>query len=217
MKRIAYFKVEMDPMADDDELAIKLSEMKGYKFFQHFPEDGFDIEQGKEWLFKIGLTDALYTSKYFEALGTINHRPADIKALVQKYLDRIITTRKLLIIDRYIFPNHHDSNYANFVGDILDKYLTTLDEITFITSDKHNVILKDSITSLLKSKNSTLNISFKFTEHFHDRFWISDYNDRGLFLGTSLNGYGKRYALIDYINTTDVRQIISELRGLNII
>jgi len=217
MKKIAYFKVEMDPMADYEELVIKLSKMEGYEFFQHFPEDGLGIEQEKEWLIKVGLTEAFYAQKYYEALGTTSHRPDDIKALVQKYLDRIITTSKLLIIDRYIFPSRHDSNYANFVGDILDKYLATLDEITFITSATHNATLKNSITTLLKSKKASLNINFKFTEDFHDRFWISDHNDKGLFLGTSLNGYGKRYALIDYINTTDVRQIISELRGLSII
>jgi len=217
MKKVAYFKVEMDPMADYEKLVIKLSEMKGYEFFQYFPQDGLDIEQEKEWLVKVGLTEAFYAQKYYEALGTTSHRPGDIKALIQKYLDRVVTTSKLLIIDRYFFPNRYDTNYPNFVGDILDKYLPNLDEITFITSANHNLPVKNSITTLLQGKKPTLNINFKFTEDFHDRFWISDPNDKGLFLGTSLNGYGRKYALIDYVNMTDVRKIILELRGLGII
>ena len=212
MKKEIYLKVHTDPMTDFEDLAIKLNELKDYEFFQYFPEDGMGIEEQKEWLLKVGQTEAFYTQEYYEALGTTSHRPSDIKDLIQKYLDRIVTTNKLLIVDRFIFPTNHDSTYATFVGDILDKYIATLDEITFVTSPSHNRTIKSSIETLLKSKKSTLNISYKFSDEFHDRFWISDHNDKGLFLGTSLNGYGRKYALIDYINTSDVRQIISELR-----
>ncbi len=209
----------MDPFEDEGTLAEKLSVIKDVEFFQYFPEDrgGIDVEREKEWLLEVGLTEAFNTAQHYEALGTTSHRPHDIKALVQKYLDRIVTTNKLIIIDRYFFPNRCDTNYSSFVGDILDKYLPTLDEITFITSSSHNATVKNSITTLLQNKKPTLTINFKFTEDFHDRFWISDHNGKGLFLGTSLNGYGRKYALIDYINTTDVRLIISELRTQRLI
>ena len=46
----------------------------------------------------------------------------------------------------------------------------------------------------------------KYTTAFHDRFWIAD-KTRGVFVGTSLNGIGKRYSIADYLREEDVREI----------
>lgn len=218
MKKITYLKVEMDPFETDETLAEKLPEIDGVEFFQYFPEDrGVDIEREKEWLTEVGLTEAFNTQEYSEALGTTNHTPADIKGIIQKYLDKILTTDKLLIIDRFIFPSNPDPNYTNFIFDILEKYLPTLSEITFIASPRHDETTKNNITALLTGKNAAIQVNVETSDDFHDRFWISDHNSKGLFLGTSLNGYGRKYALVDYINTSDVRLIITELKGLGLI
>ncbi len=103
MKKETYLRVLMDSFEDDGTLAEKLSVIKDVEFFQYFPEKwgGIDVEKEKEWLLEVGLTEAFNTAQLCEALGTTSHRPADIKALLQKYLDRIVTTNKLIIIDRY--------------------------------------------------------------------------------------------------------------------
>ncbi len=213
-----YLKVLINPLDDETKLVEKLSEIKDVEFFHYFPENNeINIEKEKEWLLDVGITEAFNTSQYLEALGTTSHRPGDIKLLIQKYLDRTIKTNKLIIIDRYFFPNNHDATYPNFVVDILDKYLSIIDEITFITSPRYNSVAANSIKSLLFSKKETLTINIKHTDDFHDRFWISNYNGKGLFLGTSLNGFGRKYALIDYINTADVRLIIAELNTQGLI
>jgi len=50
-------------------------------------------------------------------------------------------------------------------------------------------------------------ISTKYSDVFHDRFWIAD-EVRGVFVGTSLNGIGRRYAIIDYLQQRDVVDIV---------
>ena len=122
----------------------------------------------------------------------------DIKGIIQRYLDKVLKTDQLLIIDRFIFPKNFDPSYPIFFVDILDKYLSNLNSLNIITSSTHNVPLKNSIIALLKAKKDTLQIDIKCNDDFHDRFWISDFNNKGLLLGTSLNGFGRKYALIDY-------------------
>lgn len=217
-KRVMYIEVLMDSHVDEIALMEKLPIVEGVEFYKYSPfENKIDIEKEKEWLIEVGITEAFNTQEYLEFLGTTKHTLHDIKEIIQRYLDNIIKTDKLIIIDQYIFPTSYDSNYANFFIDILDKYLPKINEITFITPKKHNETLKTTITNLLKARKPTIQINIKKSEDFHDRFWISDPNNKGVFLGTSLNGWGKKYALIDYINTTDVREIISTLRTQGLI
>jgi hypothetical protein len=49
------------------------------------------------------------------------------------------------------------------------------------------------------------------SEKFHDRFWLAD-GARGLVVGTSLNGLGKRYALVDFMQPSDVRDVVQALK-----
>lgn len=209
MTKEFFIRVSTDPGTELEDLASKLEKIKGFKFYEYTPQTG-EIE--KDWLIEVGQTLALQTEDVSEALGTTSHQPNDIKELIQKFLDKIITTNQLLIVDRFIFPTKRDSNYPNFLCDLLDKYIGTLEKIIFITSPSYERPVQVSVETLLKSKKPTLNIEYKFSDEYHDRFWISDFDKRGVFLGTSLNGYGRKYALVDYINISDVRQIVSSLR-----
>ena len=47
---------------------------------------------------------------------------------------------------------------------------------------------------------------------FHDRFWVGIDNRKGVVLGTSLNGIGKKIALVDILKESDVDAIIDELK-----
>lgn len=217
IKKEFYIKVESNPIKDWEDLITDLNKIKGYKFYQYKPRFGRSIKEQKKWLLKVGHTEALYADEWREFIGTISHRPQDIKDIIQKYLDKVIVSNKLLIIDRYFFPSRYDITYPNFVFDILEKYLITIDEITIITSTRHDKRLKLEIETLLKTKKSTLNLNYGFTDTIHDRFWISDYNKKGLILGTSLNGFGKKYALIDYLKINDVKKLISELQTIGLI
>lgn len=215
--KVTYLQVKMDPLKDESDLFNELSKLKEFDFSYYSPKEGQSIEQTREWLAKIGLTEAFYGQQYYEDIGRVGQRPSDIVPILHKYLDKVITVKKLTILDRYIFPSKHDNNYSAFFMSVIEKYLPSLDELTIISSPKHNEKIKNEILQLLKSKKPTLNVKISLSDLFHDRLWISDFNSRGLILGTSLNGFGKKYALIDFLNSNDVKVIVKELTSHNLI
>ena len=146
-------------------------------------------------------------------------RPSDDRnsfiVVFQKFLDKIITSDHLIIIDPYIFPNKHDPDYAVFFVDILRKYFDQIKRISFVTNESYNSAIKTTVFDLIKSIKPELDLEIKAYEFFHDRFWLC--NNKGLFVGTSLNGVGKKYTLIDYIKKKDVSLLFNEIQDKGII
>ena len=58
----------------------------------------------------------------------------------------------------------------------------------------------------LKSINPSIQTEGIESNAFHDRFMLAD-GQRGAFIGTSLNGIGRKYALIDYMRDEDAQEI----------
>ena len=86
-------------------------------------------------------------------------------------------------------------------------------QIIIITNNKIDDSLKTSIEGKLKSSKPALSINHNVTENYHDRFWISNNREKGIVTGTSLNGLGRKFTLIDRLNTSDVRDIITSLKS----
>ena len=135
--------------------------------------------------------------------------------LLQKYLDKIDIDNELIILDPYFFSPTSIANYAYMIENVLAKYLPTIDTIKIITDAKTSKIdltLKADIEAKLKAHKSTLQIIHSTTYDYHDRYWISSNREKGIVSGTSLNGLGNRLALIDRLNTSDVREIVASLQ-----
>lgn len=62
---------------------------------------------------------------------------------------------------------------------------------------------------------SKLQLDTKFTKKYHDRFWIC--GNSGLFVGTSFNGVGTKYCLVDYIDHDDVLAIMKSIKDEGLI
>jgi hypothetical protein len=208
IKAVIYYKVEFDffGIANHNDLRKKLSKLKDYKFKEFNPDE----EEVKNIL-KYGLS-SIVNPDYEHFVGKPQTRREDFIQAMQKFLDYVLKGNSLIIIDPYIFPKKYDSSYPEFLVDILKKYLLKLKRITFITSASYHQDLQQKIFSDIQAHNSQINITLKQTEVFHDRFWISPRNRKGVFMGTSLNGIGKKYTLIDYIQEEDVREILGELK-----
>ena len=46
------------------------------------------------------------------------------------------------------------------------------------------------------------------TDKFHDRYWIDADTTRGVIVGTSLNGIGKKVSMIDYASPGDSSELV---------
>ncbi len=125
---------------------------------------------------------------------------------------------ELIIIDNYFFnwePAHHDHCMQLF-EDVFSDIIPNLDSFKFITKPKYNNSNFNAIKNFIHSINSKIYVSVKTSKDFHDRFWIVD-EKKGLFIGTSLNGIGNKYALVDYLQEDDVNYIVNVLNDERLI
>jgi hypothetical protein len=135
-------------------------------------------------------------------------RPALLRVLVGM-LGRIAPTEELVIVDRYLLPKGC-TDCLNTLAGLIAPILPSGARIVLVTSQQCDAGLVDGLRERLKDSKGE--VELRISENFHDRFWIAD-RSRGLFVGTSLNGLGKRYALADYMDEDDVKVIVDALSG----
>lgn len=127
-----------------------------------------------------------------------------------KYLLKIGSEgNELIIVDPYIFSSEQD-DYCDMLASILEHSKSR--EIIVVT-DKNNC-KQLSVNKVSNKINIVLNI--KYSNCFHDRFWIADRKE-GFFTGTSFNGIGKKISLISGLEKDDVKEIIDELNAQSLL
>ncbi|PAC29262.1 hypothetical protein [Flectobacillus sp. BAB-3569] len=172
-----------------------------------------------------GISNLINQETLDEALVPINAPQNQILNFFKKYLNRLGIDRELIIIDPYFLSprrgnNNHEREYTQLFKELLVDYIQNISKIIIITTSIQRHIdenLLHSITSSLNELNNNLEIIHRTSDNFHDRFWISNNRGSGIVTGTSLNGFGNKYSLIDRLNVTDVREIISFLNNEQLI
>lgn len=137
--------------------------------------------------------------------------PTAIESVIQKFLNKISIDQELIIVDPYFFATTPNINYPSFFCDIVKPYLPVIDDIIFVTNSTVSNTVKNGILSGLHSLKPGLNIIHKTSHNYHDRYWISGNREKGIVMGTSLNGLGNKFALVDRLNVSDVRSIVADL------
>lgn len=182
-----------------------LDSIKGLSYSE-LPYDD-NNKKAEEDLIELGQTVILTPEVWHEATGTPYDKTKDIIVVFKKYLDRVVLSNHLILIDYYIFSDKNEKNkYSDFITQIFSEHLKKLQKITFITSkDKYKKKTEQAIVESFLNIKRHLKIETKFSDKFHDRFWLC--GKKGMFVGTSLTGIGKKYCLIDYINHDDILDI----------
>lgn len=139
-----------------------------------------------------------------------NLKPDEKVQKISKYFEKIKSKDKeLIIIDPYFLYDENDE-YCNMVALLIDRSCANK---VLIVTDKRNC--KKKCLSKIESKVH-VSISNKYSDDFHDRFWISD-RKNGFCMGTSLNGIGKRISIINMLSSEDLAEIVKELRRQKIL
>ncbi len=141
-----------------------------------------------------------------EVLPDSTPRNAVIDTLKYK-LNRCNPKNSLHIIDPYLFPSNYDSDYVTDFVEIFRSAIEVCNHIKICTLQNRNTNLEQQIESQIQNINIQISIEKKYSNVFHDRFWIAD-DERGVFVGTSLNGIGRRYAVVDYLQEADAKEIV---------
>lgn len=133
--------------------------------------------------------------------------------ILKYHLRQLNINNKLVIIDNYLFPRNYDDNYIDFFIEIFNDSLKECNELEIITLENHNKDLRILMNNKIIEIYPYLKIKYKFTNFFHDRFWIAD-DAKGLYVGTSLNGIGKKFSMIDFLLDDDTEDIIFQLKRI---
>lgn len=212
-------KVTALPGADFDAFA---EEWRNNPILQKFDakeslETGLDTAAIQELLIERGQTDILREEAVNEHLTTPGTSQAKLISILQRYINKMAPDSELIIVDPYFYPRNFPAGYSQFIADILTPYLAGLNEIKVVTSTNYNAVIRAQVETDLKARRPGLIISHTTTDNYHDRFWISNGREQGLIVGTSLNGLGNKYALVDRLNKSDVREIVASLAAESLI
>lgn len=145
--------------------------------------------------------------------NSIIAKPTDITGIASFM---IITLEKLyangntvVVTDNYLFKPTNDSQYEHDLKLIL-KSLSASKVIHYGEDKNINKKLFNSVKEYLK-QNETI-LTHKNLSDFHDRFWITKETNKGVVIGTSLNGIGKK---IFYYNEIKDEESVEVLRYLS--
>ena len=183
--------------------------------------DTYCLEMCQKLIMEKGIRYILSLERLQEAvlpkIGSIEERDLLVKVL-SNYLQALSPSKDLTIVDQYFF-RVKPSDRAEYIGtfrEIFGLVIPKVAMVRFITKPDHDRALYQDIKSVLVDLNPEINVVHKMTNDFHDRFWIAD-EVKGLFVGTSLNGIGRKYALADFMEDEDTATIVKELRRASLI
>jgi len=133
-------------------------------------------------------------------------------------LIQLSPSESLTIVDRYLFSKNikNQAEYITSFEQIVDSVIRKIKRVRFVTQPSYSDELYKKTVNLLGKMNPHIYVKHSKSKYFHDRYWIAD-DQRGIFVGTSLNGLGKKYALVDNIKDSDTNSIMEELRKLELI
>jgi hypothetical protein len=207
----------MEPDPDGLELITiaKYLRDRGYSL-TYGTKDALLMEGAKQILKDQGATRILSRQLLTEEVLPDNSPRGLLLDTLTYKLDRCAPTTSMLLIDPYLYPLSHDHSYESDLTTVLGPIVSKVALIRVATLKKRDANLEARIEASMRSINSAIRIEKKYTNIFHDRFWIAD-DARGLFLGTSLNGIGKRYALIDYLSEQDTLDIVQRYNTVAVV
>lgn len=138
-------------------------------------------------------------------------RPELLK-LLDGMLTKLAPTQEFAIVDFYLLPKRTPPSYLPELLSLLEPIARTVMRLVLITSGKYDTQLLKNLQTALMRRCPSCQLIHKVSGRYHDRFWIAD-QARALFIGTSFNGVGRRYALVDYMAETDVMAVVSDLKS----
>lgn len=220
--------IDIDKQLRVHELLIQFDELLRKELgleFRIVDLGGYAYEECQKLIRTKGISSVMSTVRLQEALmpkvSDVRHKYLIVEMLRDRLID-LSPCNEIIIVDGYIFPDNGScsaadrKDYLQMFEDIFAPIISSVRAFNFVTKPGYNQGLFADFKRLLLGLNPKSSVSCKTTNDFHDRFWIVD-RSKGLFVGTSLNGIGKKYALVDVIRDDDTKEIVNVLELLNVV
>lgn len=205
-----FFSVTPDLLPEHEAELFNLLSTKGYKIARTSGElirlgcELQDVMNGKQFS-NISPNLAISTEDILSQSISL----FDAATRLREAIKRHQPTKSIDVVDSYIFPADHDADYFEFFFDIFSECFQRVQEIRIVTKRAHNRILANKIKDRVRNEFGK-NIEVIYTNKFHDRFWVVD-DVRGIYIGTSLNGVGRKYTLFSDLSSQDAGDIVVAL------
>jgi len=171
-----------------------------------------------DYIIEHGLASLISSEPLVEMVVAKGATPNRIVEVFKKYLAKAGVDKELIIVDPY-FYHPINAAYEALVVDVIAPHLMNLEDIRVITAPGSKVTpaTKANIEAALRALKPTLNIDHSTTDEHHDRYWITNNREKGVASGGSLSTLGRKYCLIDRMNTTDVREYVAIYKAAGLI
>lgn len=169
-----------------------------YSFRDHFIDH----------IVEYGLSSLLSYTISMEDIASPSMAVNDIEEIFKKYVNKLVPAKRLLIIDPYFYAENSNANTHQLFVRLIAPVIDQLEEI-HIVSNNSNGPMRTLMHTEITNKNSNITIFDTTTNKFHDRFWININDNKGIVVGTSLNGIGNKISIVESINEIDTQELIS--------
>ena len=160
----------------------------------------------RDYISKNGISSLFHFSLTCDAVLHGGIHVDEIEEVILGFIRKLNGVENLFIIDPYFYNSSTEPSCVNLFGKMITEISVKLKTVTFITNGQAEN-KKTAMHEVLKKVIPSIQIKDVITEQFHDRFWIDPDNNNGIVIGTSLNGIGKKIALIDNLARNDVKDI----------
>lgn len=159
----------------------------------------------QQYIIEHGLSSLFYNHMTCDAITHPGFTTDEIESIVLGIMSRLDGVKHLLIIDAFFYDDKPDC--LLLLEKIVRSMSSKLEKVTLITHGKR-VSMRPGMHNVISTVVLGIQINDVFTEDFHDRYWIDIESTKGVMMGTSLNGIGKKVAMIDHASFADTREIV---------
>ncbi len=170
------------------------------------------LEEIKRLVAEKGVSYAWQLARVTEAVLPKTTDVPPLFAALGRMVSQLAPTRSFAVVDRFLLPEKRLDDCLDALGTVLDPIISRIERLVLVTGTKYCTELLHALESRVRGISASCRLVHHTSEVFHDRFWIAD-EERALVVGTSPNGIGLRYALVDYMQAADVQEIVAALKG----
>jgi hypothetical protein len=159
----------------------------------------------QQYVIEHGFSSLFYHHLTCDAIMHPGITTDEIEVIVLGIMSKLDGAKHLLIIDAYFYDDKPEC--LLLLEKIVKSMSSKLEKVTLITNGKREK-LRPAMHGVFSKVVPGIQINDVATDEFHDRYWIDVDSTKGVMVGTSLNGIGKKIAMIDYANAADSREMV---------
>jgi hypothetical protein len=181
----------------------------------------YTLAECQRMILERGVSYVLSLQTFEEAVLPMKKATRDEDLLVRTLstqVQALSPSKDLTIVDPYFFPSKcaDTADYLSLFRNIFEDVITRITRMRFVTGSGYDPNIYRCVEREIATLNPKAQVRCTTSNSWHDRMWIAD-EAKGMFVGTSLNGVGKKYALTDFMRDDDTAAIVAELRKQGLI